>query len=120
MRSLQTTLGHDGHQLRNNAKDRQTALDVIIRSETIPEKLSVDTKVPHSITGTRRERLIHVDIEETYTCCSVGRPRKDVVKQSRVINSWNNLPPNIVLAGTLNSFKNLLNKHWEQKIYSTR
>ena len=44
---------------------------------------------------------------------------------NRVINNWNSLPPNtvlvLVLAGTLNSFKNV-DKHWEQeqKIYSTR
>ena len=37
---------------------------------------------------------------------------------NRVINDWNSLPSNIVLAGTLNSFKTLLYyKHWKQNIY---
>ena len=35
---------------------------------------------------------------------------------NRVINNWNCLPSNIVLAGTLNSFKNLLDKHLKQNI----
>ena len=30
---------------------------------------------------------------------------------NRVINNWNSLPSNIVLAGTLNSFKNLIIWH---------
>ena len=30
---------------------------------------------------------------------------------NRVINNWNNLPPSIVLAGTLNYIKNFLHKH---------
>ena len=35
---------------------------------------------------------------------------------NRFINNWNGLPSNIVFAGTLNSFKNLLDKHWKQNI----
>ena len=35
---------------------------------------------------------------------------------NRVINNWNNLPCNIVTAGTLNTFKNLIDKHWNQYI----
>ena len=30
-----------------------------------------------------------------------------------VINNWNRLPSNIVLARTLDSFKNVLYKHWK-------
>ena len=33
--------------------------------------------------------------------------------------NWNNLPSNIVLAEKLDSFKNLQEKQWEQKIFST-
>ena len=33
---------------------------------------------------------------------------------NRVIKSWDSLPSNIVLAGTLNSFRILLDKHWKQ------
>ena len=32
----------------------------------------------------------------------------DGVFTNRLINNWSNLPPSIVLTGTLNSFKNLL------------
>ena len=38
---------------------------------------------------------------------------------NRVINNWNNLPAHIVTAGTLNSFKNLLDKHWNKYMFST-
>ena len=31
---------------------------------------------------------------------------------NRSINHWNNLPCNIVSAGTLNSLKDLIDKHW--------
>ena len=36
---------------------------------------------------------------------------------NRLMNNWSNLPPSIVLTGTLNSFKK---SSGEQKIYSTR
>ena len=36
---------------------------------------------------------------------------------NRVINNWNNLPCNIVTAGTQNTFKNLIDKHWNHDIY---
>ena len=39
---------------------------------------------------------------------------------NRVINNWNSLPSNTVLAGTLNSFKNLPDKHWKQNICGIR
>ena len=38
---------------------------------------------------------------------------------NRIINHWNNLPHSIIMAGTLNSFKNLLDKHWEQYMFLT-
>ena len=38
---------------------------------------------------------------------------------NRIINNWNNLPPHIVMAKTLNSFKNLLDKHWQDYRYQT-
>ena len=38
---------------------------------------------------------------------------------NRIINNWNNLPMEIVMAGTLNSFKNLLDKHWQKYMYQT-
>ena len=31
----------------------------------------------------------------------------------RVINSWNSLPDNVVLAPSVNAFKNRLDKQWE-------
>ena len=33
---------------------------------------------------------------------------------NRVINNWNSLPSNTVLAGALKSLKNLLDKHWNR------
>ena len=38
---------------------------------------------------------------------------------NRIINNWNNLPQHVIMAGTLNSFKNLLDEHWEQYMFST-
>ena len=37
---------------------------------------------------------------------------------NRIINTWNNLPPSVVTAGTLNTFKTLIDKHWQEYIYS--
>lgn len=37
---------------------------------------------------------------------------------NRVVNIWNNLPHQIVAAETLNSFKNALDKHWEQFMFA--
>jgi len=36
---------------------------------------------------------------------------------NRVINVWNNLPVNIVNAGTVNAFKNSLDRHWIAYMY---
>ena len=38
---------------------------------------------------------------------------------NRIINNWNNLPSAVVTAGTLNSFKNKLDKHWEEYKFQT-
>jgi len=35
----------------------------------------------------------------------------------RIINNWNELPNKVVLADSLNSFKNELEKHWSKKVY---
>ena len=35
----------------------------------------------------------------------------------RVVNNWNQLPSHIVNATSLNNFKNLLDKHWQHKIF---
>jgi len=35
----------------------------------------------------------------------------------RVINDWNNLPPNVFNAHSLSCFKNLLDKHWTDSQY---
>ena len=36
---------------------------------------------------------------------------------TRVINDWNGLPDHVVDAGSLSSFKNLLDKHWKDCHY---
>ena len=36
----------------------------------------------------------------------------------RVVNAWNNLPASVVKADSLNSFKNKLDKHWEEYYYT--
>ena len=38
---------------------------------------------------------------------------------NRIINQWNSLPKNVVMAETINSFKNLLDKHWSNYMYIT-
>ena len=38
---------------------------------------------------------------------------------NRVINNWNSLPEDVVLSGTINAFKNALDKHWAQFMYQT-
>ena len=38
---------------------------------------------------------------------------------NRIINTWNNLPENVVMAETINSFKNRLDKHWGHIKFST-
>ena len=35
----------------------------------------------------------------------------------RVINDWNKLPSEVVMAESLNCFKNRLDKHWENQMY---
>lgn len=43
------------------------------------------------------------------------RPRLEIRKNSffyRIINNWNDLPPSVVQADSINSFKNRLDKHW--------
>ena len=47
----------------------------------------------------------------------VGATR-DVRKYSfclRVVNTWNPLPDDVVTAGSINSFKNLLDSHWKSQ-----
>ena len=39
---------------------------------------------------------------------------------SRVIPSWNRLPAEVVLAPSLNAFKNRLDRHWESRLYGLR
>ena len=36
---------------------------------------------------------------------------------ARIINDWNGLPDHVVDAGSLSSFKNLLDKHWKDCHY---
>ena len=38
----------------------------------------------------------------------------------RVIQAWNSLPEEVVTAGSTNSFKNILDNHWKNKMYLTR
>ena len=38
---------------------------------------------------------------------------------NRVTNIWNNLPAPVVTAGTLNTFKNQLDKHWKNYMFTT-
>ena len=38
---------------------------------------------------------------------------------NRVVNFWNQLPPEVVTAGTLNSFKNHLDKYCEHIMFTT-
>ena len=38
---------------------------------------------------------------------------------NRVVDSWNNLPHGIVNADSVNSFKNLVDKHFEHKMFET-
>lgn len=49
--------------------------------------------------------------------CKIAKPliRTSIKKNSfsfRIINNWNSLSNEIVTAPSLNSFKNRLNKHW--------
>ena len=37
---------------------------------------------------------------------------------NRVVNNWNSLPEHLVKASSVNSFKNLLDKHWSSYTYS--
>ena len=46
------------------------------------------------------------------------RSIKPVRKNSfgvRIVNIWNNLPENIVNSSNVNTFKNRLDKHWENQ-----
>ena len=48
--------------------------------------------------------------------------KKDVRRHrfaQRIINSWNNLPPGVVNADSVNAFKNRLDEHWASRKYST-
>ena len=36
---------------------------------------------------------------------------------NRVTNNWNHLPVHVVKAGTINSFKNALDKEWKGQMY---
>lgn len=51
------------------------------------------------------------------------KPRRKTKMKSQafsttVINDWNSLPENVVMAPTMNAFKNCLDKFWKDKIYS--
>ena len=39
---------------------------------------------------------------------------------NRVINSWNDLPEQVIRATTTNQFKNRLDDHWKSKLFETR
>ncbi len=47
-----------------------------------------------------------------------SRARKDFIG-NRVVNPWNSLPSEVVQAPSLNSFKTMLDKHWEGYQYET-
>ena len=38
---------------------------------------------------------------------------------NRIINAWNSLPESIVLSGTLNIFKNALDKYWVEYMFTS-
>ena len=46
------------------------------------------------------------------------RARLDIRKYSfsnRIVNSWNSLSEDVVLAGSINTFKNRLDKYWRDR-----
>ena len=48
------------------------------------------------------------------------RPRLNVRANSfsnRVVNQWNNIPENVVVAPSVNTFKSRLNAHWKGHPY---
>ena len=88
----------------------------------IPIKLlnEIHTKDKQSSAGTRRHPFkLHMKIVLTNQYIYIYMYIYIYIYTNRVINKWNNPPPNIVLllAGTrLNSvLQNHLAKHWEQK-----
>ena len=38
---------------------------------------------------------------------------------TRIVNDWNSLPPSVVSAETVNSFKNRLDKHWTNVMFDS-
>ena len=43
-------------------------------------------------------------------------PRVNTFSQ-RTVNDWNALPKHVVEAPSINSFKNMLDEHWDQRKY---
>ena len=50
---------------------------------------------------------------------AIKRPRIDSFSQ-RIVNSWNNLPPYVINAHSINEFKNRLDRHWNDLRYVTK
>ena len=38
---------------------------------------------------------------------------------NRIVNTWNSLPEHIVKAGSIDAFKNYIDKHWHKYMYTT-
>jgi len=54
---------------------------------------------------------------------TVMRCRFDLRKYcftNRIVNMWNSLPDNVILANNVNQFKNRLDKHWHDIVFNYR
>ena len=71
-----------------------------IISSIIPDKFFTMSTLP-----TRGNSL------KIFKRCSRMKMRASVFS-NRIIDVWNSLPKNVVIASSLNSFKSMLNKHW--------
>ena len=67
------------------------------------EWISWNKRTPFQTTQVLKKMELSYSVKDSMHICFTNR----------VINNWNSLPSNSVLAGTLNSFKNL-DKHWKQ------
>ena len=64
-------------------------------------------------------------IVNTNTCrhsCKLSKPRCNssfrlIQFSSRIINDWNNLPESVISAKTVENFKMLLDRHWDNLKY---
>ena len=57
-----------------------------------------------------------------YKILKTKGPSKQARIQSlsiRTVNDWNSLPPEVVQAKSINQFKNLLGKHWEERKFES-